>query len=107
MPERGEPVVIEFDFAALDELPCACIVRPFLDRVVYVADRNLVRDFIIKYRLEGTYYLKMRKSAILVLSSVVMKDGMNCVWEAHTTTPPISNRMAFGGLYEEAMMVAS
>jgi hypothetical protein len=56
--EGCKPVVVEFDFAAFDELPRACVVRPFLDREVYVAIRDLVFDFIIEDSLERAYNLR-------------------------------------------------
>jgi hypothetical protein len=56
--ERGEPVVVELDLAALNELPCAGIVRPFLDRVVDVSDGDLVLDFVVEDGLEGAYDLQ-------------------------------------------------
>ena len=56
--ERGEPVIVELDLAAFDELPCACIVWALLDRVVDVADRDLVLDFVIEDRLKRAYDLR-------------------------------------------------
>lgn len=51
--ECFEPAVVEFSFAALDELPCAGVVRAFLDGEVYVADGYVVFDFVVEDCLEG------------------------------------------------------
>ncbi len=57
--ERGEPVIVELDFSALDQLPGAGVVWAFLDRVVDVADWDFVRDFVVEDCLEGTYDLEI------------------------------------------------
>jgi hypothetical protein len=55
--ERGEPVVVELDFAAFNELPCACVVRAFLDGEVDISNWNIVLDFVVKDGLKWTYDL--------------------------------------------------
>lgn len=45
--EGCEPGVVELDFAPLDELPCARVVRAFLDREVDVADGDLVFELVV------------------------------------------------------------
>jgi hypothetical protein len=55
--EGREPVVVELDFAALNQLPCTGIVWTLLDRVVDVADWNLVFELVVENRLERTYDL--------------------------------------------------
>lgn len=52
LPEGCEPVVVQLDFSAFDELPCASVVGAFLDRVVYVADGDLILCFVVKDSLE-------------------------------------------------------
>jgi hypothetical protein len=79
-------------------------VRSFLDRVVYVADRDLVLDFIVEDRLERTYDLWMKTLATFVWSRVVLKGGVGRVEELRTTTPPMSKRIAFGGIVEDVIM---
>jgi hypothetical protein len=59
LSEGREPVIAEFYFAALDELPCARVVGALLDREVDVADGDLVCDFVVENCLEGAYYLKV------------------------------------------------
>jgi hypothetical protein len=55
--EGGEPGVVEEGFAALDELPCACVVRARLDGGVDVADGYVIFLLIVKDGLEGGYDL--------------------------------------------------
>lgn len=45
--ERSEPCVIQLDGAALEKLPCACVVRPGLDREVDVSDWDLVFELVV------------------------------------------------------------
>lgn len=58
--EGGEPGIVEFNFAALDELPGACVVGSFLDGVVDVAERDGVFDFVVEDRLERAYDLPQK-----------------------------------------------
>lgn len=75
-----------------------------MDRVVYVTDGDLILDLIVEDRLERTYDLWMKTLATFVWSRVVLKDGVGRVQELRTTTPPMSKRIAFGGLVEDVMM---
>jgi hypothetical protein len=94
--EEGKPVVIEFNLAAFDELPCACIMRTFLDRVVDVSNGDVVLDLVVKDSLKRTDDLYMPSLASFCIGGV-------CVEKIRTTTPPISNRMAVGGLDDQDM----
>lgn len=69
----------------------------FLDRIVYVTDGDFVFDFVVEDSLEGGYDL--------VVSCQLLRPGLGGRG-IHTTTPPISKRMAVGGLEEEAMVLS-
>ena len=58
--KRGEPRVVELDFAPLNELPCACIVGSFLDRKVDVANGDFILDFVVEDCLERADDLELR-----------------------------------------------
>ena len=78
-------------------------MRAFLDRKVYVAIRDLVLDFVIEDGLEGAYDLLITRH-VSKRGPVAHSDRwLGCVKKARTTTPPMSNRMAFGG-FEEVMI---
>jgi hypothetical protein len=80
-----------------------------LDRVVDVADGDFVFDFVVKDRLEGAYYLVIKHVRYLT----ICLGAKSALWRVVnvsercpgllTTTPPISKRMAFGGLDGEDM----
>lgn len=55
--EQGKPVIVQFDLAALDELPRASVVRTFLYRIIYVTNRDLFLDLVVEDCLERAYYL--------------------------------------------------
>lgn len=57
LAEGFEPLIVKLALAALDELPCACVMRALLNSEVYVADGNTVFDLIVEDRLEGGYDL--------------------------------------------------
>lgn len=97
--ERYEPGVIEFDLAPFNQLPCACVVGSFLNRIVDIADWDLVLDFVVKNRLERADNL--RQVETLAYTFVVNE---NDCWPL-TTTPPMSKRIAFGGLDGPDMFV--
>jgi hypothetical protein len=50
--ERGEPVLVQLDFAALDQLPCADIVGTLLDRVINVTGGYPGLGLIVQDSLE-------------------------------------------------------
>jgi hypothetical protein len=89
--EGNEPVVIELNLPAFDELPRACVVRAFLDREVDVSDRDLVLNLVVEDSLEGAYNLYDTHISFILHRSYL------CGEEARTTTPPTSKSMAFGG----------
>lgn len=71
----------------------------FLNRIVDIADWDLVLDFIVEDRLEGADNLYQVEK----LAYMFVVNENDC-WP-RTTTPPMSNRIAFGGLEGADMFV--
>lgn len=55
--EGAEPGVVQLGFSPLYQLPGPGVVRPFLDREVYVALWDPGFAFVVEDRLEGGYDL--------------------------------------------------
>lgn len=79
-------------------------MRAFLDGVVDVADGDIILDFVVEDRLEGAYDLDVFTESDLGVSQRAMvnmekqiADGVMGEGLVLTTTPPMSNRIAFGG----------
>ena len=68
-----KPLIVEFAFAALDELPCASIVRTFLDSEVDVADGDVILALVVKDGLERGYDLQIYRSEYVY--QVWLADG--------------------------------
>jgi hypothetical protein len=86
--KRGKPGVVELDLAALEQLPCASIVGAFLNCEVDVTNRNIVFCLVVEDCLK-------RADDLLGVNIRIRAYETGTL---HTTTPPISKRIAFGGL---------
>ena len=86
--KRGKPGIVELDLATLEQLPCASVVGAFLDCKVDITNGNLVLRLVVEDGLK-------RADDLLDVS---MRTWAYEISTSHTTTPPISKRIAFGGL---------